>query len=149
MSSSDSASALNGLEAQADGDVQMLAHLQREEAKFVELNVAIARLCRLLGVRLACEDDVQRILDGMPEHASRPGDDGAARREAREWAELRALLAMRCHLLTKTSTALGLQATAAITDLAEADLLRLGFEPGSDGFVMHQRLQALVADLPR
>lgn len=124
-------------------DAALRAQMQRVETRFVELNIRIARLSRLLGVRVEDEADLQRLLEDHS--ADRLGSGATQRREVREWAELRALLKMRCDLLAEALQAFGLAATCTLAELAESDLQRLGFAPGSDGFAMLARLQRMVA----
>lgn len=126
-------------------DDALRERLRRVESRFVELNTRIARLCRLLDVRLESEDDLQRLLSGASFGTTGTAEGEAARRQAREWAELRALSKMRCDLLAEALEDFGLAATCTLAEMAEGDLQRLGFAPGSDGFAMLARLQALAA----
>ena len=120
----------------------------------VELNERIARLAISLGARLESEADVQRILHRETEYlqpttgAESSGGDSDGRRHHREWEELHGLLNMRCDLMAHTLDDLGLDATRRLTTLVEQQLAREGFEPDSDGFLMHRWLNRLEDGAP-
>ena len=114
--------------------------LQRAETSLAALSERIARLSLSLGAPLSSWQDFEHILErDMPffaEHAAFVAAgwaNSAQLREAREWEELRGLLMVRCELmlaLLKTHT---LEDALEVSAAVEAQLLREGFKPGSDG----------------
>ena len=119
----------------------LLAHI---EHTLERLNERIARLARLLDISLASEATRLKILDGSLSmatdwlHSGTSGD----RRRSHEWVELRGLMVLRMRLMKETLDELGLEATYQIAQVVREHMSVEGFQPGSDGFEMLQRLQA-------
>ncbi|MFM7024679.1 MAG: hypothetical protein ACKOWC_01275 [Limnohabitans sp.] len=120
------------------------AHLSHIEDTLERLNQRIARLAHLLGVSLALESTRLKILDGSLSMATDWQALGASgeKRRSHEWAELRGLMVLRMRMMKDTLDELGLEPTYRIAQMVHEHMVVEGFQPGSDGFEMLQRLQA-------
>lgn len=107
---------------------------QRFGATLTGLNERIARLSGALGVILAQEGQLQRVLDRDPALFGAEATRPAATRRRREMEELRGLLVLRCHLMANSLQALGFEAIEHLAFEVEKQMLRDGFLPGADGF---------------
>ena len=119
------------------------AHLSHMETMLEQLNERIARLARLLDISLDAEATRLKILDGslaLPPDWH-PSDSGPAKRRRHEWVELRGLMVLRVHMMKGMLDELGLEPTFQIAQLVHENMVQEGFQPGSDGFEMLQRLQ--------
>lgn len=120
------------------------AHLSHLENTLERLNQRIARLAHWLDVPLDSEAQRLGIMDGsvtLPvdwHHTNAALDQ----RRRHEWQELRGLMVLRARLMRQTLDELGLETTYQMARLVREHMTIEGFQPGSDGFEMLQRLQA-------
>lgn len=131
------------IEEQGEADPRALRLYQMEVA-IESLNARIARLAIGLGVSLATEGDVARVMSRQQmgfvsqvrrvvaerRDAARTSPD---RRLAHKFEELRGLLVLRYGVETRYVDEVGVATTRQIMAYAEAQLVREGFKPGADG----------------
>lgn len=121
--------------------------LRRAEASLTALTERIARLASLLGAPLATWDDLQKVLDReLPFFARHQAlatagwMQAAELRESRDAEELRALLLMRCELMTHLLQTHSLEDALRLASGVEAQLQREGFRPGAGGLTLLELL---------
>ena len=140
-----------------DNDVHGEAGMPRRNVQLAksleELNARIGILAHVLHADLSTEVEVQRILARthpvfLQPAPSAQGLDLAAgeRRIAREWEELRGLLALRCDLMAHALAELGLPATQLITELVQSHRDKEGLQPDSDGFHLRHHFGSAPSD---
>ena len=132
--------------AYADAQSPEAQLLRRKMESFGQLNARIARLAMGLGLSLAQEADLQRVLafqkpsvlhERRGQQADRRGGQrggsSSDRRASHRWEELRGLVVMRYELETRLVADMGAGATHELMHAASAQLTREGFVDGADG----------------
>ena len=106
--------------------------LHRLDHTVAELNERIARLAIALGVSLAQEEDVRRVLAHKPA-ASPQAHSDSHHDMSHVWIELRGLLVMRYGIEKHLADDLGASVARRVLAQAEDQLAHDGFKPGADG----------------
>jgi hypothetical protein len=126
----------------------------RFESALAAVNARIVFLAGFVGARLDADGEVQHILDRDTQAYRQVAAHLAAHHGGhgnhvahRAWEELRGLMVLRCALVTRALSALGLGLTHQITSEVERGLERKGIRPGADGFDLHLQMERLVGNL--
>jgi hypothetical protein len=120
------------------------AHLHHIEAALEKINARIARLSMLLDIPLNDEQAWNKVMEGhmpiLPRWDILEKDKQRQRQQI--WEELRGLMVLRLHLIKDTLEELGLEPTLRIAQFVQEHMTQEGFQTGSAGFDLLQRLQA-------
>ena len=111
-----------------------------------ELNARIGTLAQALHADLSSESVVEHILARTHPFFVRQAALASSalgmneRRVAREWEELRGLLALRCELMAKALAEMGLEATRELAEMVQSRRDLEGIRPDADGFHLRHLL---------